>query len=539
MIGVNALKAKQIFNKLIVSMNILSISACSITTLPKDTQKSIKEIDTNIDNASLKLNKAKNVQQDNFIKHTKTGYFGNQTIAQSNADVLPSVFNNQVQLDRQFNGLRSIATAITDLTQIPTILDLSTDNNDFCAQTRITQQDGNLIELLNLIGARCDIGWTYRQGQIILSDTETKTWPIRNIPGDIQIQNQINNNTGVQSQTGSQGGGGTSQASGNQSTTQNIAFNLQNSLWQNIQEAVKSMLSKSGRLSVSPSTSSLTVTDKPSVLLRVDRYIKNQNEIMKRQVQIDVQVLNVDVDAADNYGINWTLALQGANAKFMINGQAVNQGSDATTKIIKSNVFVPTTTTQSFTLGVPDNAISDIKGSELIINALSNIAKTSLVTSAAVTTLSNQPVPVQFVDQQSYLASVQNTISGQGGFSQTTLTPGQVTTGFSLNVLPVIQSDNKVLLQLSLNISALKKISQYTSNGSSVQLPETLQRNLMQKAVIRSGDTFVVTGFDSDSQSINNTGVGGPYNWLLGGGVSANKVRTKMVILVTPRIVSI
>jgi len=531
------LRAIQVIKKIIIATNILSISACSITTLPQDTQKSIKLTDKDIDNASLKLSKAKNIQQNSFIKHTKTGYFGNQTITQTNADILPPVFNNQIQLDKQFNGLRSIATGLTDLTRIPTVLDLSNDSNDSWLQARITQQEGNLIDLLNLVSARCDIGWTYREGQIILSDTETKMWPIKNIPGDIQIQNQINNNTGVQAQGGSQGGGSTSQASSNQSTTQNISFNLQDSLWQNIQEAVKSMLSKSGRLSISPATSSITVTDRPSVLLRVDKYIKSQNDIMKRQVQIDVQVLNVDVDAADNYGINWKLALQGANGKFIINGQAVSQGSTSGSSFIPSNVFVPTTTTQAFTIGA--NEMGDFKGSELVISALSNIAKTSLVTTAAVTTLSNQPVPVQFVDQQSYLASVQNTISGQGGLSQTTLTPGQITTGFSLNVLPVIQSDEKVFLQLSLNISALKKISQYSSNGSSVQLPETLQRNLMQKAVVKSGDTFVVTGFDSDNQSINNTGVGSAYNWLLGGGVSANKTRTKMVILVTPRIVNI
>ena len=153
--------------------------------------------------------------------------------------------------------------------------------------------------------------------------------------------------------------------------------------------------------------------------------------------------------------------------------------------------------------------------------------------------MSNQPVPVQFVDQQSYLASVQNTRSGVGGLSQTSLTPGQVTTGFSLNVLPVVQADGRVFLQLSLNISALKRIAQFSTQGASVQLPETIQRNLLQKEVIRSGDTFVVTGFDSDNQAIRNTGVGGAYNWLLGGGVSANKTKTRMVVLVTPRVVNI
>jgi type IVB pilus formation R64 PilN family outer membrane protein len=259
-----------------------------------------------------------------------------------------------------------------------------------------------------------------------------------------------------------------------------------------------------------------------------------QNDIMKRQVQIDVQVLNVDVNATDNYGINWNLALKGANGSFSINGQAVSQGVAGGTTFVPTPVFVPTNTTQAFTLGATSG---DLSGSQLIINALSSISKTSLVTSTAVTTLSNQPVPVQFVDQQSYLASVTTTQTANVG-SQTALTPGQLTTGFSLNVLPVIQGDGMVYMQLSLNISILKNIAQFSTQGASVQLPNTLQRNLMQKAVVRSGDTFVVTSFDSDSQALTNTGVGSAYNWLLGGGVSANKSRTRMVILVTPRVVN-
>ena len=94
-------------------------------------------------------------------------------------------------------------------------------------------------------------------------------------------------------------------------------------------------------------------------------------------------------------------------------------------------------------------------------------------------------------------------------------------------------------MQLSINLSSLKQIAQFSTQGASIQLPETLQRNLMQKAVVRSGDCFVVTSFDSNSQNINNNGVGSAYSWILGGGVNARKNHTRIVILVTPRIIKI
>lgn len=519
----------------------VSLVSCGITSLPANVQSSITQTESNISATNNKLINSTSAKQTNFITHDASGYFGNQVIMQNNTDYLPAVFNNTIQIDKQFLGLKSLASSLTELIGIPTVIDISTPDisADNCNDVRITQQEGNLLDLLNLIGARCDLSWTYLDGKLILSDTETKTWIVKNIPGDVQVQNQVNTNSGIQAQAGSGGsgsiGGGSSQSQSQQNAVQNVAFNLQNSLWNNLKEGIENIKSRTGKFNISPSTSSVTVTDKPSVLLRVDRYMKSQNDIMSRQVQIDIQILNVDVDSTDNYGINWGLALNGADASFSINGQAVAQGSSSNISgFTPSPVFVPTSTTQAFTVTANSG---ELTGSQLIINALSTIAKTSLITSTAVTTLSNQPVPVQFVDQQGYLASVTTTQTSNVG-SQTALTPGQLTTGFTLNVLPVIQGDGEVYMQLSINLSALKQISQYSSNGSSIQLPETLQRNLMEKAVIRSGDCFVLVGYDSDSQAITNTGVGGAYNWLLGGGVSAKKTRTRMVILVTPRVVS-
>ncbi|MBY0379123.1 MAG: PilN family type IVB pilus formation outer membrane protein [Burkholderiales bacterium] len=533
---------------IVLQLSLLSLFGCSFTHLPSDVQKSISSTESGIDGANRSIAQAKNKQADNFIKHSNTGFFGNQVIVGDNASILPPVFNNPIQLDQQYFGLRSISSSITDLTQIPTMIDLSSDDNDVCRSIRVTQQTGNLIDLLNLIAAKCDIGWTYKGGNLVLSDTQTKTWDVKGIPGDTQVQNQIQNQTGIQGQSGangtssgSGGGGGStgqSQANANQSTTQNIAFNLQNNLWQNLKDGIQAILSKTGKVSISPATSSLTVTDRPSVLLRVDQYMHDQNATLKRMVMIDVQVYNVAVTKQDNYGINWNLVLAGAGSSFSVNGAAVTPGTvGGTSTFSPSPVFIPSNTTQAFTFGVPTTAGTALSGSQLIINALSQQNKTSLVTSTAVTTISNQPVPVQFVNQQSYLSSVSTTVTGSAGTAQTALTPGQLTTGFSLNILPVIEENGNVNMQLALNVSSLTAIQQFSSNGSSIQLPQTSQSNLMQKVIIKSGDTFVVSGFDSNNNQITNTGVGGIYNWIFGGGVSAQNVRNRMIVLVTPHVV--
>lgn len=174
-----------------------SLVSCGITSLPANVQGSITQTESNISATNNKLINSTSAKQTNFITHDTSGYFGNQVIMQNNTDYLPAVFNNTIQIDKQFLGLKSLAGSLTELIGIPTVIDISTPDisADNCNDVRITQQEGNLLDLLNLIGARCDLSWTYLDGKLILSDTETKTWIVKNIPGDVQVQNQVNTNS--------------------------------------------------------------------------------------------------------------------------------------------------------------------------------------------------------------------------------------------------------------------------------------------------------------------------------------------------------
>lgn len=229
--------------------------------------------------------------------------------------------------------------------------------------------------------------------------------------------------------------------------------------------------------------------------------------------------------------INWNLILNGSNAAFNMNGMAGAGGSTANGLV---PVFTPTATTQSFTVTAKSGSLS---GSQLVANALSTLTKSSLVTSAAATTLNNQPVPIQIVEQQGYVSSISVTQVNNAG-SQQGITTGQLSYGFTLNVLPTIEKNGLVNLQLSLNLSSLKSLKLFaTQDGSNVQLPDMIQRNAMQKVTMRDGDTYVTTGFDSDFNLVSTAGVGSPSFWLFGGGVSAQKTRQKVVIMVTPRVI--
>ncbi|WP_178102789.1 secretin N-terminal domain-containing protein, partial [Pseudomonas sp. DE0010] len=77
-------------------------------------------------------------------------------------------------------------------------------------------------------------------------------------------------------------------AGSNQSTT----VTLESSILQDIQNNVKAMLSVSpaGRMYLAPSTGTLTVTDRPEVISRVEAYLNSTNRSITQQVLFNVKV---------------------------------------------------------------------------------------------------------------------------------------------------------------------------------------------------------------------------------------------------------
>jgi type IVB pilus formation R64 PilN family outer membrane protein len=168
-----------------------------------------------------------------------------------------------------------------------------------------------------------------------------------------------------------------------------------------------------------------------------------------------------------------------------------------------------------------------------MISALSSQGKVRRKTSASITTLNNQPVPVQVATQQGYLASVSTTNTANVG-SQTSLVPGTVTTGFNMTLLPHLLDNGTVLLQFYTNISSLLQLQTVQSGGQQIQTPNVDTRNFLQRVSMKSGETLVLSGYEGTDDNLAQQGVGKPTNYLLGGGYDGTRQREVIVILITP-----
>ena len=247
--------------------------------------------------------------------------------------------------------------------------------------------------------------------------------------------------------------------------------------------------------------------------------MEEQNRVISRQILVNVTVLSVTLSAEDSYGINWGAVYQALGSRFSLASAFTSGLTNATT--LGAQVIAPT---------------SRADGTAAIISALSQQGAVRRKTSASVTTLNNQPVPIQVATQQGYLASISTTNTANVG-SQTSLMPGTVTTGFNMTLLPHMLDDGTVLMQFYTNLSVLDALQTVSSGGSNplqIQTPEIDTRNFLQRVAMKSGETLVISGYEGAADNSTQQGIGKPSNIALGGGYDAKRSREVIVILITP-----
>ncbi len=389
--------------------------------------------------------------------------------------------------------------------------------------------DGPLSGFLDVVAARFGAYWEWSGDSIRFYRFTTRTFRLSALPGETSTQNLVSNTTG-----GSSSGGGSN--SSTSETNQKTQIESRLSVWQGVLDSIKGMLSKTGSsVTVTAATGSVTVTDTPEVLARVEKFIEQQNAALSKQVVINVRVLSVDLNDGENYGINWDVVYRSmaGNMGFRFKNSFFDPGS-TTNPTLNLNVL-----SSAGRVGQdPNGALTGAKiatwaGSQALINALSSQGQVSQITSASLTTLNNQAAPLQVGRQTTYLASSTTTVT-QGAGTTTTLQPGMLTTGFSMSIVPHIFDRGQLMLQYAIDISSLLGMYTVSSNNSSIQAPDVDTRNFMQRVLLTSGDTLVMTGFEQAVTNASSSGMGRSNNTMLGGGVSGKRNRSVLVILIQP-----
>jgi len=369
-----------------------------------------------------------------------------------------------------------------------------------------------LSGLLDLVTNRLGLGWKFEDNAAVIYYTDTQVFHLYAISGKTKLETTVK--SGAQKSNTSSSDYSSFSSDG---SVQETGMTFESDIIADIEKTLRTMITPGlGRLSVSASTGTVAVTDRPHVLRRVGAYLGAENKRITRQVLLNVKVLSVQINDSDAAGLNWNAIYNAVNYRLGLNAgfSAIPGGASGSVGIVN-----------------PNNRWT---GSELLIEALSQQGRVSTVSSPSVTTLNMKPAPILVGTQTTYLAQVTTTQVEGGGSSQQALTPGTLTTGFNMTLLPYLMQGTEMLLQYSINLSSLIDMKSAESGGNRIEMPEVDNRIFSQSVRLRSGQTLVLSGFDQTIHNARKRGIGDPSAWMLGGQGDRRLSRDVLVVLITP-----
>ena len=297
--------------------------------------------------------------------------------------------------------------------------------------------------------------------------------------------------------------------------------------WKSIQATATQVAGAGAQVVSDPSNGMLVVTATPPQLARVATWVEQLNHSLSEQVALDVQVYSVELKREDNLGFNPTVVFNhvASNYGLTLSGAPTPSiASGASPFSFGANILTPTGSNGK-----------GFGGSSAVLQALSQLGRTSLLISRPAVTVNGQPTTIQQALQTGYLASLATTPATTVGIAPTTtMTAGTVTTGFTLLTVPRLDG-NRIILGLSMSLSPPPKLTSFSSNGSQIQLPTVSPTTAQEIAVLRSGQSLMLTGLQQSSNQSSDTGVGSPDFKLLGGGKDTQRNHSMLVVVVTAR----
>ncbi len=456
-------------------------------------------------------------------------WFGNAAVPIEHGEALPAMLSSSKGLVMTFERpleLREVAKMIQNAAGLRVAVhdDKNDDNQNegklFIPANgrevtggRIVWQ-GSLHDILNQVADTFDAQWTFDGNTIRIEDRVSRVFMLHALAGDVKVGSEL------ESESESDGGLPT------------IGYNTQATLeiWNEISKAMDAMLGEKGSAALSPSTGTVTVSGPPSLVNRVENYLREQNRMRLRRVAVAIKVLSVQTSNINEVAFKLSAILERALRGKPFELKSVGNG--LTAGIYRTMPPVDKITGLSGEDAVsPVTTDSDVFTS--LLEASEEIERATVVQSGAIVTLSDIPAPLQIGRIIRYLERVSTTTSD--GDTTTSLEPGEINLGLTMNVLPRVIEKNRVLLRLAIGIKdAQTPFSTFSSGGVSIQLPEVETTGFIQNAVLSSGETLVLAGFEKNQSGYEESGT--PGGIFTGGSKSADRSREVSVLLISAEI---
>ena len=499
----------------------------------KESAKVAASVDTDFINAYDAFEMAKNprakVASGDTVSMSEGVWLGSKSVVLEHRNNLPSKFESDTGVTILLNepvSLQVLANDIYSVTGIPVKIDSQISSEKLKKLVNVAYT-GKLSGLLSQVATDLDLLWYYDKNSIVFYETETKTFTLYALGTEVAYQTSV-------------------------STDNSNEVSLESTLKEldEVESAISSIIGKSENadFTVSRSLGTITVTAAPSVLARVGEYIERQNKRLSQLITIDVKVLQVTISNDSAFGLNLAAAINStaglnivANPK---NNLASTEASSMNIAVLSNAVSALTGATHTENGQIVEGAytqndimngsLSGAAGSNALIQSLAKQGKVSLVTNVGVTTRSNRVAPVSNTRTTGYIKRFES--RNFTTVESSTVDQDDLETGFTMQLLPNVLENGKILLLFRMSVRELLRMSTQTIGEVTLQLPEVEERSFMQEVIMESGQMLVVSGFEKQKNTDTRYGLGDPDFMALSGSRETAATREVLVVILTPQV---
>ena len=426
-------------------------------------------------------------------------------------------------LPKALEGARGISIKLTGQSDISTIASAITQVSDIpvSVRTRYILPDGDVVEvpigsrmpvdfegplsrLLDQIGSRMDVAWTHEDGGITIDRMVTRDYRVPLPTSSTKFTSELGGATGTD----------------DSNTSIGVETNQESDPWSDLTDRLTAITPTPAQLTVLRSSGRVSVFGPPSVQKKVISVLEDIEIIYGQRVGLEVGVYFLNANEAEDFGLK--------TAGYRIGG-SIARGSS---KIIAIGTGLDAGLRYNDARGTVD------------LQALAQDAAVVDFRLASTIAQSGQVAPIAITRHQTYIKSSKTTSEGSSTIPGTTVTsteiePGEVVYGLSIHAIPRIIDDDRIQLVLTVLQSDLVGgvIKQLGSGVNTIGAPELDQRAIQNQSILSPGETLVLSGYEQNLSSTSRSGVGLLKAIGLGGKVSAQTRKVRMVVLVRPTLI--
>ncbi len=248
----------------------------------------------------------------------------------------------------------------------------------------------------------------------------------------------------------------------------------------------------------------LYVKARPSQLRSIEKVLERTQKILRRQVQIEAQLIDVQLGDGYEFGVDWNLLRQHAAAGFGAVPGTLGTVTSALGQKGIGDLAQRSLTLPAQLLGSsagPSSGIAYQEGSfSAVLSALRSFGAVKILSNPSVQVRNGTPALLTVGTSSRYVAKSSVTLNTPGGGASTTSSDVQTDSVFSgvmVGVIPFIREDGKIELmvhpmQTEVEAKSLALID--VGAGNRLTLPVINYKGMTTTLNVTDGDTVMIGG---------------------------------------------